>query len=155
MIPHCNNAFPNFFKTIFLADDDCEDREFFAEALKEIDPSARLVTSRNGAELMELLQKDTTPKPDIIFLDLNMPLKDGFECLHEIKSNETLKDAIVVIFTTSGFKEDIDITYDKGASLFVIKPNDYYILIDTIRKVFTVCSENGFSQPAKPEFALL
>lgn len=154
-MPHRNNAFPNFFKTIFLADDDSEDREFFAEALKEIDPSARLVTSRNGAELMELLQKEVAILPDIIFLDLNMPLKDGYECLEELKQDERLKDTIVVIFTTSCIKEDIDMTYEKGASLFVTKPNDYHGLIDIIKKVFYICRENGCVQPAKREFALL
>jgi CheY-like chemotaxis protein len=142
------------FKNVLLADDDYEDREFFTEALKEVNPEAVVTTSSNGVELMNILNAWQESSPDIIFLDLNMPLKDGYQCLEEIKSKEELKDNIVVIFTTSSIKEDIEMTYSKGANLFVTKPNDYKGLVETIRKIFTLTWLRGDRQPDKAEFAL-
>ncbi len=142
------------FKNVLLADDDYEDREFFTEALKEVNPEAVVTTSSNGVELMNILNARQESLPDIIFLDLNMPLKDGYQCLEEIKSKEELKDNIVVIFTTSSIKEDIEMTYSKGANLFVTKPNDYKGLVETIRKIFTLTWLRGDQQPDKAEFAL-
>lgn len=142
------------FTNILLADDDFEDREFFTEALKEVSPEAVIQTSNNGVELMDLLQNAPQSSPGIIFLDLNMPLKDGYECLDEIKSHNKLKDNVVVIFTTSGIKNDIDMTYEKGANLFVTKPNDYRGLVNTIRKVFSLDWLNGNTQPSRDNFTL-
>lgn len=142
------------FTNILLADDDFEDREFFTEALKEVSPEAVIQTSKNGVELMDFLQNAPPPAPSIIFLDLNMPLKDGYECLEEIKSDHSLKNNVVVIFTTSGIKHDIDMTYEKGANLFVTKPNDYRGLVNTIRKVFSLNWLTENKQPSKEEFTL-
>lgn len=142
------------FTNILLADDDFEDREFFTEALKEVIPDAEVITSNNGVELMEFLKKTPLESPGIIFLDLNMPLKDGYECLQEIKSDSNLKDNIVVIFTTSGIEHDIDMTYRKGANLFVTKPNDYLGLVNTIQKIFSLQWLRKNIQPSKDKFTL-
>ncbi len=142
------------FTNILLADDDFEDREFFTEALKEINPDAVVKTSNNGVELMDFLQNTPQESPGIIFLDLNMPLKDGYECLEEIKSDDNLKENVVVIFTTSGIKNDIDMTYDRGANLFVTKPNDYRSLVNTIRKVFSLQWLKENAQPNREEYTL-
>ncbi|MGV3461589.1 MAG: response regulator [Flavobacterium sp.] len=124
------------WKNIFLADDDADDREFFADALKEVKQDAVLTESRDGNELMRLLQSPDTQQPDLIFLDLNMPGKSGYQCLEEIRSNESLKDNIVVIFTTSSLQEDIDKLYKMGANLFITKPTDFSHLKELIIKVF-------------------
>lgn len=142
------------FTNILLADDDFEDREFFTEALKEVSPDAVIQTSKNGVELMDFLQNAPKPAPGIIFLDLNMPLKDGYECLAEIKSDNALKDNVVVIFTTSGIQHDIDMTYNKGANLFVTKPNDYRGLVNTIQKIFSMNWLKNNIQPARENYTL-
>ena len=77
---------------ILLADDDIDDRFFFSKALKEIPISTNLTTVHDGEELMHYLEKNSKSLPNILFLDLSMPRKTGFECLYEIKDNEKFKD---------------------------------------------------------------
>src|SRR5665647_2218424 len=85
---------------ILLADDDTDDCIFFKEALRELLLYTNLTTVQDGEQLMQLLTNETNELPHILFLDLNMPRKNGFECLSEIKQNKNLKDLPVVIFTT-------------------------------------------------------
>lgn len=143
------------WNNIFLADDDVEDCEIFAEALREVNAAATLTLSKNGHELMKLLQQEHLLKPDVIFLDLNMPIKSGYQCLKEIRENPVLKDHIVVIFTTSSLKEDIDLMYKLGANLYIVKPSDFDRLKDIIRTVFSGVWLEGIVQPGRHEFALL
>ena len=86
---------------ILLADDDTDDRSFFEKALQEIPIDTHLNTVNNGENLMEYLAENADNLPDVIFLDLSMPRKTGFECLMEIKEDEKLKDISVVMFSTS------------------------------------------------------
>ena len=86
---------------IQLADDDIDDRSFFEKALKEVSISNHLTTVNDGEHLMKYLADNLEQLPNILFLDLNMPRKNGFECLVEIRENEKLKDLSVVIFSTS------------------------------------------------------
>ena len=98
----------NSKKYIFLADDDEDDCMLFEDALREVNASTELATANDGVELMMLLGKTVPPPPDVIFLDLNMPKKNGFECLAEIRNSKQFKDIPVVIFSTTGEKEAID-----------------------------------------------
>ena len=86
--------------TLWLADDDADDCVFFKEALEELPVNSTLKTVNDGEQLMICsIQKE--PFPDILFLDLNMPRKKGFECLAEIKRNEKLKSLPVIVYSTS------------------------------------------------------
>jgi CheY-like chemotaxis protein len=86
---------------VLLADDDSDDCLFFANALKELPIATHLTTVHNGEELMDYLSENSAHLPDILFLDLSMPRKTGFECLSEIHENEKLKGIPVVVFTIS------------------------------------------------------
>lgn len=143
------------WNNIILADDDTEDCEIFAEALRDINAAAKLTLSKNGLELMTLLNKPPVPLPDVIFLDLNMPIKSGYQCMKEIRENPGLRDHLVVIFTTSSLKEDIDLMYKLGANLYIVKPNDFDRLKDVLRTVFSGVWLDGVAQPQRKEFALL
>jgi CheY-like chemotaxis protein len=103
--------------TLLLADDDSDDCIFFKDALDELPVSANLITVKDGVELMELLSESQTVLPDILFLDLNMPRKTGFECLFEIKANEKLKHLPIVILSTSLDLKVVNSLYDMGAPL--------------------------------------
>ena len=142
------------WKNIFLADDDAEDCEIFAEALKEVNAEAQLTASKNGHELMKLLQLPPQPAPDVIFLDLNMPIKNGYQCLREIRENPSLKDHIVVIFTTSSLKEDIDLMYKLGANLYITKPSDYDRLKEIMQTVLSEDWADNLINPERHKFAL-
>jgi CheY-like chemotaxis protein len=134
---------------ILLADDDADDRELFEEALSDIHPNAVLTTAQDGEELMYILRNYHTP--DLIFLDLNMPRKNGKECLHEIVKNPTLKKIPIVIFSTSINPVDIEETFSLGALLFFRKPNSYEELKRNVNEIFF----ERLSSPRRKETFLL
>jgi CheY-like chemotaxis protein len=132
---------------ILLADDDPDDRAFFAAALTEIANPTRLSTVQNGEELMDLLANENLKLPDVLFLDLNMPRKNGFECLIEIDANEKLKDLSVIIFSTSYPQNKnyelnlINTLFRMGAQVYIRKPNDFNQLKQLIRHTLAMTSE--------------
>jgi CheY-like chemotaxis protein len=138
---------------ILLADDDIEDCLLFSEALEEIRPYAQLTIVRNGEELMQLLNTKRE-LPDFLFLDLNMPRKNGFDCLAEIKMSERLRQLPVIIFSTSFEAQVVDLLYSRGAQHYICKPNDYDILTKVIQRAMTLPLHGNIAQPPKREFVL-
>ena len=139
---------------ILLAEDDKDDRFFFEKALKEISIPTNLNTVNDGEELMKYLDNNIEHLPDIIFLDLSMPRKTGFECLIEIKENIKLKEIQVVVFSTS-FSQDT--TYEMGlsnellkigAQNYIRKPSDFAQLKNIIElsltKLLDIDASNKF-----------
>lgn len=116
---------------ILLADDDEDDRNFFKDAFDEIKINANVNVVNDGEELMNYLKKADTI-PHILFLDLNMPRKNGMECLDEIKRLEHLKDMAVAIYSTSASEDDIEETFVRGANIYIKKPNNFDELIKTL-----------------------
>ena len=99
---------------VLLADDDADDCKFFKDALEELSPNTQLTIVGDGDELMNFLNdavraENFQPLPDVLFLDINMPRKNGFECLEEIKQNEKLKHLSVIMFSTSNSREKISL----------------------------------------------
>ncbi len=110
-------------KTIMIIDDDEDDRFFFCSAVKEINSSYIYLEAKNGKEALEIL-RDTVKLPDFIFLDINMPIMGGKECLAELKRDEKLKHIPVIMYTTSSFQTDIESTRQLGAADYFIKSFD-------------------------------
>lgn len=128
---------------ILLADDDPDDRELFTEAAGM--HNAHVESVPNGMQLMaNLLLAD--PLPDFILLDLNMPEKDGKQCLQEIKEHDRLKAIPVIIYSTSSAKKDIDDTFRMGASLYITKPNSFTELKKTVKNLLDIdwATHEGF-----------
>lgn len=128
--------------TILLAEDDPDDRYLISEALDESQVLARLYFVADGEELLDYLYHrgqyaDTSawPPPDLILLDLNMPLKDGREALGEIKANPELRQIPVVVLTTSRTREDIRKTYSLGSSGYISKPDSFGELINIMQEI--------------------
>lgn len=107
-------------KTIYLADDDADDRMLFEEALKEVTHSSKLTTAKDGEHLMEILNDSPPGNPDVIFLDLNMPLKNGFECLKQIKASDQFKDIPVIVYSTSCQQESIQKCMTRGQAIISV-----------------------------------
>jgi CheY-like chemotaxis protein len=130
---------------ILLADDDADDRAFFESALKEIPVDTSLATVNDGEQLMEYFSKNQEQLPDVLFLDLSMPRKGGFECLTEMKEDTRLKDIPVVMFSTSytqGFTYEqgmIGVLYKIGAQDYIRKPGTIgelkELILHSLRKV--------------------
>ena len=141
-------------RNILLADDDHDDRGFFRDAFAAIAGNTNLLMVENGVELMNVLQKKTTTEPDLIFLDLNMPRKNGYECLAEIKQQEQLKHLLVVIISTSIQPDAVNYVYKHGASLYIVKPNRFEQLKKMIEQVLLLHEKNKLVQTPREKFIL-
>lgn len=134
---------------ILLADDDIDDRAFFEKVLKEIPIATVLKTVSNGELLMDYLIENSAALPDVLFLDLSMPRKTGFECLAEIKENKKLAALPVVMFTTS-FTRGIDFEDNlmntllrMGATDYIRKPGNFEELKQVIYQVLIKVKGNN------------
>jgi CheY-like chemotaxis protein len=119
---------------IVLADDDVIDREFFIDALKATEANCAVEEIKNGKELLDYLSV-CKRVPDLIFLDLNMPIMDGRETLIQIKASEKFKVIPVFVLSTSSSQHDIFESYLAGANLFLVKPSTYEGLVATLKNV--------------------
>ena len=132
---------------ILLADDDAVDRELFSEALKSTRVKYRLNEVPGGEEVFTHLNAHNE-KPDLIILDLNMPVKDGRETLKELKANKNFKFIPVVILSTSNSHFDVLFSYDNGASLFLTKPHSFHDLVEMLDLLLSLSSKYvSFHQP--------
>ena len=139
---------------LLLADDDKDDCLFFKDALEELPASTHLATVHNGEQLMQLLTKQTIELPDVLFLDLNMHRKNGFECLSEIKLNKKVIQLPVIIFSTSLEQEVVNLLYENGAQYYIRKPADFSQLKKVIQQALTLIAQENISQPARENFVL-
>jgi CheY-like chemotaxis protein len=118
--------------TLMLVDDDQDDIDLFSEAIREIDSSIVLLTALNGEDALKILESDIFEKPDLVFLDLNMPVMNGLDCLRAIKTR--LKVPIpVTIYTTSQNPADHYRCLELGAD-FLSKPHNFATLTNVLKQ---------------------
>ena len=141
------NSMTSTHLNILLADDDIDYNSFFGDALKGIPIATHLTTVRDGEQLMAYLSKHLDHLPDVLFLDLSMPRKNGFECLIEIKEDEKLKNLPVILFSTA-FPQDmlyeekmITMLCNMGANSFIRKRGDFSILKQSIHQALIEAAE--------------
>jgi CheY-like chemotaxis protein len=146
---------------LLLADDDKDDCQFFSEALEELSVSAHLTIVNDGEQLMRLLADKTDQLPHALFLDLNLPRKNGLECLSEIKLNKKLKQLFIIIFSTSSEQDIVNKLYRNGAQYYIRKPAEFSQLKKLLQQAVTIISESpphdteaAPEQPSKENFVL-
>ena len=146
---------------LLLADDDKDDCMFFGEALEELPISTHFTTVHDGEQLIQLLASDKGQLPHVLFLDLNIPRKNGLECLSEIKHNNKLKELFVIMFTTSSEQSIVNRLYKSGAHYYIRKPAEFTQLKKLIHQALTIITESlqvgkagNFEQPLKEKFVL-
>jgi len=137
---------------IVLADDDEDDRDIFEQALNETKHQTHLECFENGLSLINYLRHNDTELPDVIFLDLNMPSMDGFECLGEIKKDPGLKDLIIIIYSTSSSEKDIDLVFNAGANIYLTKPYDFGKLVKILQKILALDWPNHSASLSRTTF---
>lgn len=107
-------------------DDDPDDRELFRNALSEIEAKTSLLSFSSCENMVKGLLKDKPNKiTNVIFLDINMPGKNGLTCLKELRDDHRFAETLIIMFTTSARLEDIQEARKNGANLFLNKPSDY------------------------------
>ena len=124
--------------SILLADDDKDDRFFFSMALESLTVPTQLAIVMDGEKLMVYLDENSYQLPDVLFLDLNMPRKNGFECLNEIKLNNSLNKLPVIIYSTSFEQDVVNQLYKNGAHYFIRKPAEFSQLKKLIQQTITL-----------------
>tara|TARA_R110002126_G_scaffold64178_1_gene164482 strand:- start:958 stop:1389 length:432 start_codon:yes stop_codon:yes gene_type:complete len=123
---------------ILIADDDEDDRTFFSDAMMELKMNNELTLFNDGKALMDYLENPNIILPHLLFLDLNMPCKSGFECLKEIRANLRFKEVSIAIYSTSSSEKDIEETFIEGANIYIKKPNDFSKLKKVIKEVLNI-----------------
>ena len=127
-----DNYLRSTIATIVLADDDPDDHMLFQQAVHEVAPNVIITSFFSGAELIDYLD---TRVPDILFVDLHMPRKDGIECLREIRENGRFRKLPIVVYSTSGIEHTINISYGFGANLYFQKTTSFEELKTAIRLI--------------------
>lgn len=124
-----------------LVDDDNDDSDLISEVLKEIDSGVNYTYAMEGAEAFQILEKDYVPS--IIFLDINMPGMNGWQCLVKLKSNEKYSAIPVIMYSTSSYKHEIEKAFELGALAFFTKPNHYSLLKKNMKMVLDALNTNS------------
>lgn len=126
--------------TFLMADDDPDDRMLARKALKEYRLKNGMKFVKDGEELMDYLHRrgayadpQTSPRPGVILLDLNMPRKNGRQALEEIKADPALRRISVVVMTTSQAEEDRLRSYDLGVNAYITKPVTFQALAEVMK----------------------
>lgn len=130
---------------ILLADDDLDDCRFFKKALESLDINSNLTIVNDGDALMKYLSEESETPPNVLFLDINMPKKNGIECLEEIRKSAKLKDLPVVMFSTSNSWDTINKLFNSGAHVYIRKPSDFKQLKQVIHHAIPLAAEKIFS----------
>jgi CheY-like chemotaxis protein len=119
-------------QSILLAEDNLEHCFFFKRALKEVAPGTIFFEVHDGDELLSLLEKFL---PDLLFVDLHMPCKDGIQCIKEIREDKAYDSLPIVVFTVSSRDHTIQTSYGFGANLYIIKPDEYAQLMAVLKTI--------------------
>ena len=123
---------------LLLVDDDADDQYMIKQAFTMLKFDTKIQTANDGVELFDYLHKKgkfeniSAPVPKVILLDLNMPVKDGRECLKEIKATPSIRKIPVVVYSTSSNPDDVAYSYELGASGYLVKPYSFNELVEAM-----------------------
>lgn len=138
---------------ILLADDDKDDCLFFSDVLSDLPAETTLTIVKDGEQLMSQLANNIENLPEVLFLDLNMPRKNGYECLIEIKSHSLFKKIPVVVFSTSYDEEKANQLYEDGAHYYICKPTNFRDLQSAIQSALQLIQKSD-ARPTKQDFLI-
>lgn len=119
---------------VFMVDDDQDDREVFHEAIRMVYPSVSVNFAKDGDEALELLGA-MPANPDVIFLDHNMPRKTGVQCLRALKANAKTRSIPVVMYSSSGDREEEKVALLLGADHYMKKTTSFQHLCSEIQRL--------------------
>lgn len=139
---------------ILLAEDDPDDRAFFEEAIAELELPVHLNIVRDGTQLMEYLHNKKNKLPQALFLDLDMPRKNGFACLMEIKLTPRLQKIPVLICSTLFDQDMLNLVYKDAAHFFIRKPSEFSQLKKVLLQALTLVAQKKLALPGKDNFVL-
>lgn len=122
-------------KSVLVIDDDQDDQFLFQEALKEADNTVMYYDANNGADALEKLDSGVVQTPDIIFMDVNMPIMNGPDCLSELKKSSEYKSIPVIMYSTSCCAEYQQEYIAAGAEDYIVKPSDFFQFCNILKLI--------------------
>jgi CheY-like chemotaxis protein len=137
---------------VLLVDDDLDDFHAFASAIEYLKLPIELLYARDAKELDKFLESEKNIS--LIMLDINMPVKNGLQCLKEIKESESFKHIPIIIFTVSVRQKDIDTAFENYAHYYVVKPYARINFYQTINKIFNTDWTKEQPRPPKEDFVI-
>lgn len=140
-----------FAKDILIAEDDNDDFNFLSSALGDLQMTVIISRAENGEILIKILNEKI---PDLLFLDVLMPLKDGKECLKEIRANRRFDSLPVIMYTSLHDIRTIEFCYREGSNFFVCKPNTYKELLDVLNKILAIDWKKMMYYPPLSQYVL-
>ena len=136
---------------VLLAEDDDEDYFIFSLAIRELSIKVVLTRAENGDILLQLLDEKN---PDIVFLDLLMPCKDGRTCLKEIRANKKYDTVPIVVYSSLNDLKSIEFCYREGSNLYAIKPSTLQELKSVLEKIFSIDWKKMLYFPPRSKFVV-
>jgi CheY-like chemotaxis protein len=137
---------------ILVCDDDADDREILESVLMDAMGNVEFIEAADGVECLRLLKDGL--KPDLAFIDLNMPLKNGIECLRDIQNEHLVADTPFVVYSTSQNLKDINAASNYGARFYVVKPVSLSTLQQILQHLFTMLQNPATEQYDKNNFVI-
>ena len=135
-----------------MADDDRDDYLILKEAAEKAGTALKVSYAGNWLELWRFILKTL---PDVLFLDMNMPVRDGIECLQLIRKEKKYDKIPILIYSTSVSQADIDKAYQNGANYFIVKPNAIDDITNIIKRLISMGKDALLSVPSREEFVIL
>lgn len=139
---------------IALADDDVDDREIFSDVCADINHNLKVLLFENGLELINHLNRPDVEIPILLFLDINMPVKNGFETLSVLRESTKFENMCIVMYSTSIIRADVDRAKELGASVYLQKPYDFAKLNANIREILDTEWQTPCEQLAEEHFLI-
>lgn len=138
-------------KDILLAEDDLDDVDIFKWAMDKTEIPHTIRHAENGEVLFVLLKEKI---PYILFLDIEMPCKDGLSCILEIRKNRAYDNLPVVIYTSYSYEKYVEDTYRSGANLYLSKLGSMEHIVDNLKKVFSIDWKKYMHYPGRDQYQM-
>jgi response regulator RpfG family c-di-GMP phosphodiesterase len=136
---------------VLMAEDDIDDFEILADAISKVPVKIVLSRAENGDVLMKLIHEKI---PDLLFLDIILPQRDGRDCIREIRSDKKFDSLPIIVYTSLKDLDTIEFCYRWGTNLFVHKPQSYSDIAHIVRKIFAINWKKLQYYPSRNEFVL-
>jgi len=137
---------------ILIADDDQDDASMLQESLTEVLSTCSVTNASDGIECLRLIKNGF--QPDVVFMDLNMPLKNGLECLRDIQNKHVEVSTPIIVYSTSQNLKDINAASLLGASFYMVKPTSYNALTQLLRQIFHLLQQPEGQPLSKNNFLI-
>jgi CheY-like chemotaxis protein len=137
---------------ILFVDDDSDTIELFSSTIDKLDRPYSVDSAKDCITLFEYLED--TPLPHVIFLDINMPMDNGLQCLEQLKANELYKNIPVIMYSISSREEDIEMAYKRGAHYYIVKPHASVNLKNTLMHALEPNWQLPQSVPPRDQFVI-